>query len=134
MQKRRRFKHSVSSQNRLALFAKDARNKAIRLPPCKERHQMLNKVRRADIASQMTEWAKNAGTTPTGVCRGSIRAANLCASVFVPTSSRAGLLHLVAWTMRWLQQSRAGAAIVTLDRGPSPLRLTYDNAVHGKTQ
>lgn len=56
MLKRRRFKQSVSFQDRLAMFASDAREQASFLPPGPEREELLRKARQADAASLMDEW------------------------------------------------------------------------------
>jgi hypothetical protein len=54
--RRRRSKQSESLQDRLMKFAKDAREKASRLPPGSEREDMLRKARQADTASHMNDW------------------------------------------------------------------------------
>jgi leucyl aminopeptidase len=53
---RRRSKQSESLQDRLMKFAKEAREKASRLPPGSEREDMLRKARQADTASHMNDW------------------------------------------------------------------------------
>jgi hypothetical protein len=57
MQKRRRFKQSISLKDRLALFSKGARERASDLPSSRERDELLEKARRADTASQIDDWA-----------------------------------------------------------------------------
>jgi hypothetical protein len=64
MQKRHRFKQSVSLQDRLTLFAKEGRKKAKRLPPSREREQMLRKVRQAEIAAHLDEWVNSSVLRP----------------------------------------------------------------------
>ena len=61
MLKRRRFKQSISLQDRLAAFAKDARDHAAALPAGPERDDLLKRARQADTASQIDEWANSAG-------------------------------------------------------------------------
>jgi hypothetical protein len=65
MLKRRRFKHSVSFHDRLAAFAKEAREKASCLPPGPEREAMLKKARQADTASQFDDWREALGPQST---------------------------------------------------------------------
>jgi hypothetical protein len=61
MIERRRFKHCVSFQDRLATFAQDARDEAAMLPPGIERDDMLLKARQADTAARLDDWAKSHG-------------------------------------------------------------------------
>jgi hypothetical protein len=56
---RRRSKQSESLQDRLMKFAKEAREKASRLPPGSEREDMLRKARQADTASHMDDWVNS---------------------------------------------------------------------------
>jgi hypothetical protein len=64
MSKRRRFKQSISLKDRLANFAEEALKKASNLPPGTDREEMLKKVRQADIASHMDEWAHSSEPQP----------------------------------------------------------------------
>jgi hypothetical protein len=61
---RRRFKQSVSLNDRLAAFAKDAREKAERLPSGATRDELLEKARQADTASHLNEWINSLGLQP----------------------------------------------------------------------
>ena len=61
---RRRFSHTVSLQERLANFAAEAREKALRLPPSPERDSELEKARQADMAQHLNEWASSPGPKP----------------------------------------------------------------------
>src|ERR1700761_5892719 len=54
---RRRFKQTLSLQDRLQAFAGDVRAKAEALPPGTERDGLLEKARQADTASHLNEWA-----------------------------------------------------------------------------
>jgi hypothetical protein len=54
--RRRRVRQTVSLQDRLAQRARDDRDQARRLPPGREREELLRRARRAESASQMTEW------------------------------------------------------------------------------
>jgi hypothetical protein len=56
MLKRGRFKQSEPLQDRLMKFAKEAREKASRLPPGPEQEDMLRKARQADTAFHMDDW------------------------------------------------------------------------------
>jgi leucyl aminopeptidase len=64
MRRRRRFKQTISLKDRLASFAKEARDRALRLPPGSEREAMLKKVSQADIAAHLDEWANSPGLQP----------------------------------------------------------------------
>jgi hypothetical protein len=58
---RRRFKQKLSLQDRLALFAKAAREKASLLPPGAEKDELLRKAQQADTAVHLNEWANSPG-------------------------------------------------------------------------
>ncbi len=58
---RRQLQTADSLKDRLASFAKDAREKASRLPPGPEREQMLRKARQADTAAHLDDWANSSG-------------------------------------------------------------------------
>jgi hypothetical protein len=64
MLKRRRFKQVISLQDRLALFAENAREKAFSLPPGNERNDLLRKARQADTASHLDNWIDPPGLQP----------------------------------------------------------------------
>jgi hypothetical protein len=64
MQRRRRFKQTIPLKDRLASFAKEARDRALSLPPGSEREAMLKKVSQADTAAHLDEWANSAGLQP----------------------------------------------------------------------
>ena len=53
-----------SLKDRLASFARDAREKASLLPPGPEKEQMLRKARQADTASHLDDWANSSGLRP----------------------------------------------------------------------
>jgi hypothetical protein len=61
MQQRRRFKHTLSLKDRLASFAKEANEKASKLPPGPERESLLKKARQAETAARVDEWATDCG-------------------------------------------------------------------------
>ena len=64
MQRRRRFKQTVSLQDRLASFSKEARSRANTLPPGPERDGLLKKARQADTASHLDDWVNSPGLQP----------------------------------------------------------------------
>ena len=61
---RRRFKQLESLQDRLMKFAKEAREKASRLPPGSEREDILRKARRAETAFHMDDWLSSQELQP----------------------------------------------------------------------
>jgi hypothetical protein len=64
MLRRRRFKQTVTLQDRLVSFAQEARDKAAQLPPGIEKDDMLKKARQADIALHLNDWANSLGLQP----------------------------------------------------------------------
>ena len=64
MQQRRRFKQTVSLQDRISSFAETARKVAALLPPGAERDVLLRKARQADTASNLTDWVNSPGLQP----------------------------------------------------------------------
>ena len=64
MQQRRRFKQTVSLQDRISSFAETARKVAALLPPGAERDVLLRKARQADTAANLTDWVKSPGLQP----------------------------------------------------------------------
>jgi hypothetical protein len=64
MKKRHRFKQTTSLKERLASFAKDARDKASLLRPGVEKEALLKKARQADMASHLDDWASSRELQP----------------------------------------------------------------------
>lgn len=64
MLKRRRAKQTQSLQNRLATWAEEVREQAAKLPPGPERDILLKKLRQADTASHLEDWANSPGLQP----------------------------------------------------------------------
>jgi hypothetical protein len=64
MQKRLGFKQNASLGERLASFAKSAREKAARLVPGVERDELLRKARRADPAYDLYAWINSPELQP----------------------------------------------------------------------
>jgi hypothetical protein len=58
---RRRFVQSVSLRDRLEAFAEEARAKAELMPPGPERDE-LKKIRQADVAAHLDDWANSPGS------------------------------------------------------------------------
>jgi len=61
---RRRFKQTSSLKDRLASFAEAARQKALQLRPGPEKDALLKKVRQADTAARLEDWANSPGLQP----------------------------------------------------------------------
>ena len=56
MQTRRRVKQTLSLQDRLASFAREASDSASKLPPGPDREALLKKARQATTAAQLDGW------------------------------------------------------------------------------
>ncbi len=61
MQHRRRFKQQVSLQDRIAEWAASVREEANTLPPGPDRDQLLKKLRQAETAMHLEDWANSPG-------------------------------------------------------------------------
>jgi hypothetical protein len=61
MQRRRRFKQQTSLQDRIAEWAAGVRELAGRMRPGPERDELLKKLRQAETAMHMEEWANSPG-------------------------------------------------------------------------
>jgi len=64
MQNRRRFKHEITLQDRIVAWAKQVRAQAAELPPGPEREELLKKVRQAETAMHLDDWANSPGLQP----------------------------------------------------------------------
>jgi len=64
MQRRRQFKQTISFKDRLASFAKEARERASRLRPGPEKDELLKKASQADTASHLDDWANSPELRP----------------------------------------------------------------------
>jgi hypothetical protein len=64
MQNRRRFKHQITLQDRILMWAKEIREQAAGLPPGPERDELLKKVRQAETAMHLDEWANSPELQP----------------------------------------------------------------------
>jgi hypothetical protein len=58
------FRQTKSFQHRVASFSREVKAKASRLPPSKEKDNLLRKARLADAASQLVDWANSPGLQP----------------------------------------------------------------------
>ena len=61
---RRRFKQTVSLEERLASEAKRLREKAKTLPPGAARNELMRKARLAETGSHISEWLRSPGLRP----------------------------------------------------------------------
>lgn len=59
--RRRRTRHDLSFEERIAEEAKRLRERAQELPMGKEREELLKKAREADVASHINEWLTSPG-------------------------------------------------------------------------
>ncbi|WP_440638285.1 hypothetical protein ACSHT2_29460 [Bradyrhizobium sp. PUT101] len=62
--KRQHVKQTVSFQERLSAWAEQLRERAARLKPGREQDELLAKVRQADVAAHLDEWANSRGLQP----------------------------------------------------------------------
>ena len=63
-QQRRRFRQTISLEERLAEEAKRLRAAARLLPPGAVRQAALRKARQAEIAAHLSEWLQSPGLKP----------------------------------------------------------------------
>ena len=61
---RRRFKNILTFPDRLADFAREARERAEELPPSHEKDELIRKARQAETASHLDEWLNSAELQP----------------------------------------------------------------------
>jgi hypothetical protein len=64
MSKRRRLTQTESLHDRLAAFAKEARERAAALPSGIVRDDLMRKARQADTAAHLDDWASSPGLQP----------------------------------------------------------------------
>ena len=62
--KRRRFKQLTSLQDRIAEWAVGVREEANRMKPGPQRDELLKKLRQAEAAMHLEEWANSPGLQP----------------------------------------------------------------------
>jgi hypothetical protein len=61
---RRRFKQITSLQDRIAEWAESVRKQANGMRPGPERDELLRKLRQAEAAMHMEDWANSPGLQP----------------------------------------------------------------------
>jgi hypothetical protein len=61
---RRRFKQEITLQDRIVEWAKEIRAQAAQLPPGPERDELLKKIRQAETAMHLDDWANSPGLQP----------------------------------------------------------------------
>jgi hypothetical protein len=61
---RRRFKQVTTLQDRIVEWAKAIRAQAAALPPGRDRDELLKKVRQAEAAMHLEDWANSPGLQP----------------------------------------------------------------------
>ena len=64
MKRRRRVEQTIPLEKRLAQEAKELRQRAKELPPCREREGLLRKARQDETVAHMTEWLTSPGLRP----------------------------------------------------------------------
>jgi hypothetical protein len=64
MLKRRRFKHTVTLEHRLAEEARRLREQAEHVPPGPGRDKLLMKARQAETAAHLSGWLTSPGLQP----------------------------------------------------------------------
>ncbi|WP_246756740.1 hypothetical protein [Bradyrhizobium diazoefficiens] len=64
MKHRRRFKQTISLEERLAAEAKRLRDEAKSLPPGAARDDLIRRARQAETGSHMSEWLRSPGLMP----------------------------------------------------------------------
>jgi hypothetical protein len=64
MKRRWRFKQEITLQDRIVEWAKEVRAQAAELPPGPDRDELLKKVRRAETAMHLEDWASSPGLQP----------------------------------------------------------------------
>jgi hypothetical protein len=64
MERRRRFKQEVTLQDRIIAWANEVRAQAAVLPPGPERDELLKKVRQAETAMHLDDWANSPELQP----------------------------------------------------------------------
>jgi hypothetical protein len=60
-QRRRRFKQKTTLQDRIAEWAASVRDQAAAMPPGQDRDELLKKLRQAETAMHLQDWANSPG-------------------------------------------------------------------------
>ena len=64
MTERRRFKQTLSLQERLSAWVKGLQAESDKLPSTEKKAELLQKMRQADAAANMEAWANSPGLQP----------------------------------------------------------------------
>jgi hypothetical protein len=64
MQRRRRVNHRFTLQDRIIAWAKEVREQAAELPPGADRDALLKKVKQAEAAMHLEDWARSTELQP----------------------------------------------------------------------
>jgi hypothetical protein len=64
MKQDRHFKQELTLQDRIIEWAKEVRAQAAELPAGPDRDELLKKVRQAETAMHLQEWANSSGLQP----------------------------------------------------------------------
>jgi hypothetical protein len=64
MKQDRHFKQELTLQDRIIEWAKEVRAQAAELPPGPDRDELLKKVRQAETAINLQNWANSSGLQP----------------------------------------------------------------------
>jgi hypothetical protein len=64
MQRRRRFKQQTSLQDRIAEWAASVRDQINGMSPGAERDELIKKLRQAETAMRLDNWANSPGLQP----------------------------------------------------------------------
>ncbi len=62
--RRKRVKHALTFEERLLSAAREAREKARKLPPGKERETLLRSARDSETAAKINRWITSPGLKP----------------------------------------------------------------------
>jgi hypothetical protein len=64
MKRRRHFTQEIALQDRIVEWAQEVRAQAAELPPGPDRDELLKKVRQAETAMHLQDWANSPGLQP----------------------------------------------------------------------
>jgi hypothetical protein len=61
LQKRRRIKHTMTFDERLAMSAAQLKEQGRRMPPGREKEALMKRARQTDVAAHINEWLTSPG-------------------------------------------------------------------------
>jgi hypothetical protein len=64
MEHRRRFNHQTTLQDRISEWTVGVRAEAATMPPGRDRDELLRKLRQAETAMHLQDWANSPGLAP----------------------------------------------------------------------